>query len=123
MALDATLYTATATATGGRAGPAATDDGRLSVTLSTPKGLGGDDGPGMGTTSDPSTGPEATVGSATGPGSGGSETAVVDDTQGSSTGEPTSGFGPIGPLVGPEGEGSFRFGAASAAARTYAAPR
>ncbi|MCA9654753.1 MAG: glycoside hydrolase family 1 protein [Myxococcales bacterium] len=75
----------------------------------------GDDGPGMGTTSDPSTGPEATVGSATGPGSGGSETAVVDDTQGSSTGEPTSGFGPIGPLVGPEGEGSFRFGAASAA--------
>ena len=46
MALDATLYTATATATGGRAGTAATDDGRLSVTLSTPKGLGGDDGPG-----------------------------------------------------------------------------
>ena len=46
MALDATLYTATATATGGRAGTAATDDSRLSVSLSTPKGLGGDDGPG-----------------------------------------------------------------------------
>jgi Ohr subfamily peroxiredoxin len=46
MALDATLYTATATATGGRAGTAASDDGRLNVGLSTPKGLGGDDGPG-----------------------------------------------------------------------------
>jgi Ohr subfamily peroxiredoxin len=46
MALDTTLYTATAIATGGRTGTAASDDGRLSVPLSTPKGLGGDDGPG-----------------------------------------------------------------------------
>lgn len=46
MAIDTALYTATATATGGRTGTAATDDGRLSVTLSTPKVLGGDDGAG-----------------------------------------------------------------------------
>jgi lipoyl-dependent peroxiredoxin len=46
MAIDTALYTATATATGGRAGTAATDDGRLSVNLSTPKALGGDDGAG-----------------------------------------------------------------------------
>jgi Ohr subfamily peroxiredoxin len=35
------LYTAHAKATGGREGPGATDDGRLSVKLSTPKQLGG----------------------------------------------------------------------------------
>jgi osmotically inducible protein OsmC len=46
MAIDTALYTATATATGGRTGTAASDDGRLKVTLSTPKGLGGDDGAG-----------------------------------------------------------------------------
>ncbi|MFC4348087.1 organic hydroperoxide resistance protein [Kordiimonas lipolytica] len=46
MKLDQTLYTAHATATGGRAGTAKSDDGRLDVTLSTPKGLGGDNGPG-----------------------------------------------------------------------------
>lgn len=46
MALDQTLYTAHATATGGRAGTAKSDDDRLNVSLSTPKGLGGDDGPG-----------------------------------------------------------------------------
>jgi Ohr subfamily peroxiredoxin len=46
MAIDQALYTARATSTGGRAGTSKTDDGRLSVTLSTPKGLGGDDGPG-----------------------------------------------------------------------------
>ncbi len=40
------LYTAKATAQGGRAGHAKSDDGRLSVDLSTPKGLGGDDGKG-----------------------------------------------------------------------------
>ncbi|MBA6416890.1 MAG: organic hydroperoxide resistance protein [Cognaticolwellia sp.] len=39
-------YTAKATATGGREGTAKSDDGRLDVTLSTPKGLGGDDGQG-----------------------------------------------------------------------------
>ena len=39
-------YTAKATATGGREGTAKSDDGRLDLTLSTPKGLGGDDGQG-----------------------------------------------------------------------------
>ncbi|WP_286828619.1 MULTISPECIES: organic hydroperoxide resistance protein [Kordiimonas] len=46
MKLEKTLYTAHATATGGRAGTAKSDDGRLAVDLSTPKGLGGDDGAG-----------------------------------------------------------------------------
>ena len=46
MAIDKALYSATATATGGRTGTATSDDGRLSVTLSTPKALGGDDGAG-----------------------------------------------------------------------------
>lgn len=44
--LQNVAYTAKATATGGRAGSAKSDDGRLDVTLSTPKGLGGDDGQG-----------------------------------------------------------------------------
>jgi Ohr subfamily peroxiredoxin len=39
-------YTAHGHATGGRAGSGASDDGRLSVTLSVPKELGGDSGPG-----------------------------------------------------------------------------
>ncbi|MEK8052069.1 organic hydroperoxide resistance protein [Ideonella sp. DXS22W] len=46
MAIDTALYTATATATGGRAGTAESNDGRLKTTLSTPKALGGDDGAG-----------------------------------------------------------------------------
>ena len=46
MALQQVLYTAHATSTGGRTGSSASDDGRLKVNLSTPKGLGGDDGPG-----------------------------------------------------------------------------
>lgn len=46
MALEKILYTAHATSTGGRNGQSASDDGRLSVNLSVPKGLGGDDGPG-----------------------------------------------------------------------------
>lgn len=46
MAIDTKLYTATATATGGRAGTAQSSDGRLTLTLSTPKALGGDDGAG-----------------------------------------------------------------------------
>jgi lipoyl-dependent peroxiredoxin len=46
MAIDTALYTAHATATGGRAGTAKSSDGRISLNLSTPKGLGGDDGPG-----------------------------------------------------------------------------
>ncbi len=46
MAIDQALYTAHATATGGRAGTAKSNDERLSVTLSTPKQLGGDDGAG-----------------------------------------------------------------------------
>ncbi|MGC7406901.1 organic hydroperoxide resistance protein [Pandoraea pneumonica] len=46
MPLERVLYTATAHATGGRAGTAASDDGALSVTLSTPRELGGAGGPG-----------------------------------------------------------------------------
>jgi Ohr subfamily peroxiredoxin len=44
--LDKILYTAVATSTGGREGTSETSDGRLKVGLSTPKGLGGNDGPG-----------------------------------------------------------------------------
>ena len=40
------LYTAHATSSGGRTGKAATDDGRLSVTLDTVKEFGGAGGPG-----------------------------------------------------------------------------
>lgn len=43
---DKVLYTARATSTGGREGGSKTDDGRLNVSLSIPKGLGGNDGPG-----------------------------------------------------------------------------
>ncbi len=46
MAIDQALYTATATSTGGRAGSTESSDGRLKASLSTPKALGGDDGPG-----------------------------------------------------------------------------
>lgn len=46
MALDKVLYTAHATATGGREGKAASNDGRLTVALSTPKELGGAGGEG-----------------------------------------------------------------------------
>ena len=46
MALDKVLYTATATATGGRTGTARSSDGALEVTLSTPRELGGAGGPG-----------------------------------------------------------------------------
>jgi osmotically inducible protein OsmC len=46
MAIDKALYTANATATGGRTGTARSNDGRIQLQLSTPKGLGGDDGPG-----------------------------------------------------------------------------
>jgi Ohr subfamily peroxiredoxin len=46
MALDKVLYTAHATSTGGRTGTSKTDDDRLSLTLSTPKELGGDGGAG-----------------------------------------------------------------------------
>jgi Ohr subfamily peroxiredoxin len=46
MALDKVLYTATATATGGRTGSAESSDGALRVTLATPKELGGAGGPG-----------------------------------------------------------------------------
>lgn len=46
MAYDV-MYTAHATVAGeGRKGTGKTDDGRLSVDLSVPKGVGGDDGPG-----------------------------------------------------------------------------
>ena len=40
------LYTATATATGGRSGTAKSSDGNLDVTLTTVKELGGDGKPG-----------------------------------------------------------------------------
>ena len=46
MALEKVLYTAHATATGGRAGTAESSDGALKVALSTPKELGGGGGPG-----------------------------------------------------------------------------
>jgi len=46
MALDKVLYTAHATATGGREGSAKSSDGALDVRLSTPKELGGAGGPG-----------------------------------------------------------------------------
>ena len=41
-----TLYSATSTAWGGREGRAASEDGRVDVTLSVPKSMGGDDGSG-----------------------------------------------------------------------------
>ncbi|MEJ6003487.1 organic hydroperoxide resistance protein [Paucibacter soli] len=46
MALDKVLYTATATATGGRHGTAQSSDGALKIELSTPRELGGAGGPG-----------------------------------------------------------------------------
>ena len=46
MALQKVLYTATATATGGRTGTAKSDDGKLDVSLSTPRELGGAGGDG-----------------------------------------------------------------------------
>jgi len=45
-ALNQVLYTAHATSKGGRTGEAKSNDGKLSVTLSTPKELGGDGGEG-----------------------------------------------------------------------------
>ena len=44
--IETVLYTAQATSTGGREGTSQSNDGRLKVTLSTPKSLGGNDGPG-----------------------------------------------------------------------------
>jgi Ohr subfamily peroxiredoxin len=46
MAIDKALYTAHATSTGGRTGTTESSDGKIKLQLSTPKGLGGDDGPG-----------------------------------------------------------------------------
>lgn len=46
MAIDKALYTATATAIGGRQGSASSDDGALKLSLSTPKALGGAGGEG-----------------------------------------------------------------------------
>lgn len=46
MSLEKVLYTATATATGGREGRAASSDNALDVRLSTPRELGGGGGPG-----------------------------------------------------------------------------
>lgn len=44
--IKSAIYTAKAHTTGGRTGTSKTDDGRLSVTLDTPKAMGGNDGPG-----------------------------------------------------------------------------
>ena len=44
--LDATLYTATATATAGRQGRVSTSDGSFDLGLAMPQGLGGAGGPG-----------------------------------------------------------------------------
>ena len=44
--LEQVVYTGTATATGGREGTASSSDGKLSLTLSTPKALGGTGGDG-----------------------------------------------------------------------------
>ena len=46
QALEKRLYTATATATGGREGKVKSDDGALEVSLAVPKGLGGPGGAG-----------------------------------------------------------------------------
>lgn len=46
MSIEKILYTATATATGGREGQAASSDGALDVKLSTPRELGGAGGSG-----------------------------------------------------------------------------
>lgn len=44
--IKSAVYTAHAHTTGGRTGTSKTDDGRLEVTLDTPKAMGGNDGPG-----------------------------------------------------------------------------
>jgi len=46
MAIDKALYTAQATSTGGRTGSTESSDGKIKLQLSTPKELGGDNGPG-----------------------------------------------------------------------------
>lgn len=46
MSIKSAVYTAHAHTTGGRTGNSKTDDGRLEVTLDTPKAMGGNDGPG-----------------------------------------------------------------------------
>ena len=46
MSIDQAIYTARSTSTGGRAGTTESSDGRIRLQLSTPKALGGDDGPG-----------------------------------------------------------------------------
>jgi len=46
MAIEKVLYTAHATSTGGRTGTTESSDGKIKLQLSTPKALGGDDGPG-----------------------------------------------------------------------------
>ena len=46
MSIKSPVYTAHAHTTGGRTGTSSTSDGRLEVTLDTPKAMGGNDGPG-----------------------------------------------------------------------------
>jgi len=44
--IKSAIYSARATTTGGRVGTSATDDGRLSISLDTPREMGGSGGPG-----------------------------------------------------------------------------
>jgi Ohr subfamily peroxiredoxin len=46
MSIKSAVYTTNARTTGGRTGTSATDDGRLAVTLDTPKEMGGNGGAG-----------------------------------------------------------------------------
>ena len=46
MSIKSAIYTAHAHTTGGRTGTSRTGDGRLEVTLDTPRAMGGNDGPG-----------------------------------------------------------------------------
>ena len=46
MAIEAAVYTAQATSTGGRTGTTKSSDGEIDLTLTTPKQLGGPGGPG-----------------------------------------------------------------------------
>lgn len=46
MSIKSAVYTAHAHTTGGRTGTSRTDDGRLEISLDTPKAMGGNDGPG-----------------------------------------------------------------------------
>ncbi len=73
MAIEKALYTATATATGGRAGTAKSADGVLDLALTTPKELGGNGAVGR----------LGGAGAATGGGGGGGVEGFLDGHGGS----------------------------------------